>query len=77
MSGAMRCRWSRTVGAALAAFGVARAGADDSLRFNRDVLPILAENCFACHGDISPSEIDNAMEVMDWVLMRYRQQVHQ
>ena len=23
---------------------------DDSLRYNRDVLPILAEHCFACHG---------------------------
>lgn len=24
--------------------------ADDRVRYNRDVLPILAENCFACHG---------------------------
>ena len=22
----------------------------EALQFNRDVLPILAENCFACHG---------------------------
>lgn len=25
-------------------------GADGGLSYNRDVLPILAENCFACHG---------------------------
>jgi mono/diheme cytochrome c family protein len=26
------------------------ASADEPLRYNRDVLPILADNCFACHG---------------------------
>jgi hypothetical protein len=26
------------------------ASADDSVRYNRDVLPILADHCFACHG---------------------------
>jgi len=25
-------------------------GAAEKLRYNRDVRPILAENCFACHG---------------------------
>jgi len=59
MSGAMRYRWSSTIGAALAAIGVAQAGAVDSLRFNRDVLPILAEKCFACHGaDAASREAD-------------------
>src|SRR5437588_4943465 len=31
---------------ALAAF----ARADEKLQYNRDVRPILAENCFPCHG---------------------------
>ena len=26
------------------------ATAEDDIRFNRDVRPILADNCFACHG---------------------------
>jgi hypothetical protein len=30
--------------------GAAVAAADDSIGYNRDVRPILAENCFACHG---------------------------
>jgi hypothetical protein len=28
----------------------ANAADDDGVRFNRDVLPIFAENCFVCHG---------------------------
>src|ERR1043165_5431407 len=31
------------------------AGAADKLQYNRDVRPILAENCFACHGPDSAS----------------------
>ena len=26
------------------------ANAEDSVRYNRDVQPILAEHCFVCHG---------------------------
>src|SRR5436309_4604006 len=35
-----------SVAVALAAF----ARADEKLRYNKDVRPILAENCFPCHG---------------------------
>src|SRR6187200_977702 len=30
--------------------GAAVARGDDKLQYNRDIRPILAENCFACHG---------------------------
>lgn len=31
-------------------FGVGLAAADGKLQYNRDIRPILADNCFACHG---------------------------
>src|ERR1051325_2250824 len=34
----------------LAGFALATPGAPAKLRYNRDMRPILAENCFPCHG---------------------------
>ncbi|MEN9732722.1 MAG: hypothetical protein RLZ45_717 [Verrucomicrobiota bacterium] len=43
-------RW-KSLGAALAVvLGVGATRAEDPVRFSRDVLPILSDHCFACHG---------------------------
>jgi Protein of unknown function (DUF1553)/Protein of unknown function (DUF1549)/Planctomycete cytochrome C len=43
-------RW-KSLGVALAVvLGVGATRAEDPVRFSRDVLPILSDHCFACHG---------------------------
>ncbi len=42
------------------------AAADDELRYNRDIRPILVENCFACHGaDSASRKADLRLDIRD------------
>ena len=61
-------RMKATVGAALvaAALWAAPVRAGDKLEYNRDIRPILAENCFACHGtDSSARKADLRLDRRD------------
>jgi hypothetical protein len=54
------------VGLAALVLWAAAARADEVLQYNRDVRPILAENCFACHGPDSASrKADLRLDVRD------------
>jgi hypothetical protein len=44
------CLLAAVLGAVLSVVGLARAGEPAAVDFNRDIRPILAENCLYCHG---------------------------
>ncbi len=47
-------------------FGVACLDAEDTIDFNRDIRPILAENCFYCHGqDANKREADLRLDLRE------------
>jgi hypothetical protein len=57
---------SRIALAAVVAMAAASASAADKLQYNRDIRPILADNCFACHGPDSASrQADLRLDVRD------------
>lgn len=48
------------------AFGAGHALGDGDITFNRDIRPILTENCFACHGaDSASREADLRLDLRD------------
>ena len=53
------CRWIGLLGLLVAVGTWPSAAAADTLRFNRDIRPILSGKCFSCHGpDANHREAD-------------------
>src|SRR5690606_10619754 len=56
----------------MAAIAIAQptTSADETLEYNEDIRPILAENCFACHGpDSAARKADLRLDVRDEAIM--------
>src|SRR5262245_1976831 len=66
---AIRNSTARCIGLVVLAailLAAAPAAAADKLQYNRDIRPILAENCFACHGpDSAAREADLRLDKRD------------
>jgi len=50
---------------AILAIGIAASAANEPLRYNRDIRPILADKCFTCHGPAKKADIDLRLDQRD------------